>query len=233
MKGKFVAYYRVSMVSQGQSGLGLDAQRHAVAAYLNGGSWELVAEFTEVESTRKDRPKLQEAIERCRLTGAKLIIAKLDRLARDVSFLAVLKAAGVEFVACDMPHANKLTLTILMAVAEDERDRISERTKSALAVVKRKLANGEEHVSKRGRTVTRLGNPKGIKAPRRDLGVKAVKDRADTFAATIAPTARALKESGLSLAAIADRLNEMRVLTARGAAWTPMAVKRVLDRAPS
>lgn len=232
MTSRFVAYYRVSTTRQGESGLGLDAQRHAVASYLDGSS-ELVAEFTEVESTRKDRPKLREAIEHCRLTGSKLIIAKLDRLARDVSFLSVLKSAGVEFIACDNPNANKLTITILMAVAEDERDRISERTRNALAVVKRKLVNGETHVSAAGRTVTRLGNPQGIKAPRRDLGVLAIKDRADTFAATVAPTIRTLKASGLSLQAVADRLNEMRVRTARGAAWTPMAVKRVLDRSPA
>jgi len=232
MDGLFVAYYRVSTPKQGETGLGLEAQRHAVADYLNGGSWELIAEFTEVESTRKARPKLEEAIRHCQLTGAKLVIAKLDRGARDVSFLDVLDKARVDFVACDLPGANPVTLGIMLVIAKGERDAISARTKAALAVVKRKLANGEEHVSKRsGRPVTRLGNPNGIKAPRRDLGVQAVKDRADEFALTVAPTIKSLRAADLSLYAIADRLNQMRVKTARGSTWTATAVKRVLARA--
>lgn len=119
MDGKFVAYYRVSTAKQGASGLGLEAQREAVRAYLNGGSWELIAEFTEVESgKRDDRPELAQAMERCRLTGAKLLIAKLDRLSRNVHFLSGLMEQGVDFVACDMPTANKL---IRQAQREAER----------------------------------------------------------------------------------------------------------------
>src|SRR4051812_34693876 len=135
--GKWVAYYRVSTQKQGNSGLGLDAQRDAVLGYLNGGDWQLVAEFTEVESGKKnDRPELAKALATCRRIGATLIIAKLDRLARNVAFVSNLMEAGVEFVAVDMPMANKLTVHILAAVAEHEREMISARTKAALAAAR-------------------------------------------------------------------------------------------------
>src|SRR5215218_5506994 len=114
---RFVAYYRVSTDRQGKSGLGLEAQRKAVLDYLNGGAWELVGEFTEVESgKRSDRPELERALEACRRQKAKLVIAKLDRLSRNLAFIATLMEAGVEFVAVDNPHANKLTVHILAAV---------------------------------------------------------------------------------------------------------------------
>ena len=133
MQGKFVAYYRVSTAKQGSSGLGLDAQRQAVRDYLNGGAWELIAEFQEVESgKRSDRPELARAMERCRLTGATLLIAKLDRLSRNVHFLSGLMEQGVDFLACDLPTANKLTVHIMAAVAEQEREAISARTKAAI-----------------------------------------------------------------------------------------------------
>src|SRR3546814_6472243 len=112
--GKFVAYYRVSTAQQGRSGLGLEAQQQAVRDYLNGGTWELAAEFVEVESgKRTDRPELENAIKAARKAGATLIIAKLDRLARDVHFISGLMKAGVEFTAVDMPAANRLTIHIL------------------------------------------------------------------------------------------------------------------------
>src|SRR5207248_11540648 len=144
--GKFVAYYRVSTDRQGKSGLGLDAQREAVTSYLNGGSWQLVQEFVEVESgKRADRPQLAAALAACRKHKAKLVIAKLDRLSRNLPFVATLMESGVEFVAVDNPHANKLTIHILAAVAQHEREMISERTKAALAAAR---ARG-----------TQLGNP--------------------------------------------------------------------------
>src|SRR3954466_14112607 len=131
----FVAYYRVSTDRQGQSGLGLDAQRAAVAGFF--GARELIAEFTEVESgKRADRPQLAAALDLCRRRRAMLVIAKLDRLARNVAFIASLMEAGVEFTAVDMPSANKLTLHILAAVAEHEREMISARTRAALAAAK-------------------------------------------------------------------------------------------------
>src|SRR3954469_9367606 len=136
-QGKFVAYYRVSTAKQGASGLGLEAQQDAVRAHLNGGSWQLVAEVVEVESgKRNDRPKLAEALRLCRLHGATLIIAKLDRLARNVAFISNLMESGVEFTAVDFPQANRLTVHILAAVAEHEAKAISTRTKDALAAAK-------------------------------------------------------------------------------------------------
>ena len=132
--GKFVAYYRVSTQKQGASGLGLEAQKEAVRTYLNGGRWKMVAEFTEVESgKRNDRPALADALALCRIHGATLIIAKLDRLARNVAFISNLMESGVEFTAVDFPQANRLTIHILAAVAEHEAVMISARTKAALA----------------------------------------------------------------------------------------------------
>jgi DNA invertase Pin-like site-specific DNA recombinase len=135
--GNFVAYYRVSTERQGRSGLGLEAQQKAVRDHLNGGDWKLVGEFTEVESgKRSDRPKLAEALKACRVRGATLIIAKLDRLARNVHFVSGLMESGVEFTAVDFPQANRLAVHILAAVAEHEAKMISERTKAALAAAK-------------------------------------------------------------------------------------------------
>jgi hypothetical protein len=132
-QGRFVAYYRVSTDRQGRSGLGLEAQREAVRSYLDGGSWQLVEEVVEVESgKRNDRPKLAEALKLCRLHQATLIIAKLDRLARNVAFVSNLMESGVDFVAVDFPQANRLTVHILAAVAEHEAAMISQRTKAAL-----------------------------------------------------------------------------------------------------
>lgn len=135
--GQFIAYYRVSTTRQGQSGLGLESQQQAVQQYLNGGNWQILAEFTEIESgKRNDRPKLAEAIELCKKHKATLIIAKLDRLARNVHFISGLMESGVEFLATDNPNANRLMLHMLAAFAEHEREQISRRTKDALAAAK-------------------------------------------------------------------------------------------------
>src|ERR1700722_4424418 len=135
--GKFVAYYRVSTAKQGASGLGLEAQQEAVRSYLNGGHWKMVSEVTEIESgKRNDRPALAKALALCRVHGATLVIAKLDRLARNVNFISNLMEAGVEFTAVDFPQANRLTIHILAAVAEHEAAMISSRTKAALAAAK-------------------------------------------------------------------------------------------------
>src|SRR5271154_4183939 len=135
--GKFVSYLRVSTARQGISGLGLEAQRASVAAFLNGGDWTLVQEVVEVESgKRSDRPALAEALRLCRKHRATLIIAKLDRLARNVHFISGLMESGVEFVAVDMPQANRFVVHILAAVAEQEADAISRRTKAALEAAK-------------------------------------------------------------------------------------------------
>src|SRR5215213_4836727 len=146
-RGRFVAYHRVSTDRQGKSGLGLEAQRKAILDYLNGGAWELTAEFVEVESGKhSDRPQLVSALEACRKHKAKLVIAKLDRLSRNLAFIATLMESGVEFVAVDNPHATKLTVHILAAVAQHERELIGQRTRDALQAAK---ARGKK-----------LGNPK-------------------------------------------------------------------------
>ena len=234
MDGRFVAYYRVSTAEQGRSGLGLDAQERAVREYLNGGAWTLVEAFTEVESgKRADRPQLAEAIKLCRVTGARLVIAKLDRLARNVAFLANLMEAGVDFVCCDMPTANKFTIHIMAAVAQQEREAISRRTKEALDSVKAKLARGETHISRSsGQEVSRLGNPNGLKVSRPDLGTAARVAKADAHAAERIGIIRAIQADKPSLRAVADVLNERGITTPRpGGQWTAMTVKRVLDRA--
>jgi DNA invertase Pin-like site-specific DNA recombinase len=136
-EGKFVSYLRVSTDKQGRSGLGLEAQRDAVSRYLNGGRWKLVAEYVEVESgKRNSRPQLQAAISHAKATGAKLVIARLDRLARNLHFVSSLQERGVDFVAADMPDANRLTIHIIAAVAEAVGRTISENTKTALAAAK-------------------------------------------------------------------------------------------------
>jgi DNA invertase Pin-like site-specific DNA recombinase len=135
--GKFVSYLRVSTARKGISGLGLWAQRAAAAGFLNGGDWTLVQEVLEVESgKRNDRPALATALKLCRKHRATLVIAKLDRLARNVAFISNLMESGVEFVAVDMPQANRFVVHILAAVAEQEAEAISKRTKAALAAAK-------------------------------------------------------------------------------------------------
>src|SRR6202049_933180 len=152
--GKFIAYFRVSTDRQGKSVLGLPAQREAVMSYLDGGRRATVNEFTEIESgKRDDRPELVKALAACKKQKAKLVIAKLDRLSRNLAFIATLMDSGVEFVAVDNPHANKLTIHILAAVAQHEREMIGQRTRDALKAAK---ARG-----------TKLGNPKLAEARER------------------------------------------------------------------
>lgn len=139
MRGKFFSYLRVSTDRQGERGHGFDAQRKAVADYLNGGAWDLLGEFVEVESGKRNgRPKLAEALAACKKHRARLVIAKLDRLSRNVAFIATLMDGKIDFVCCDFPTANRLTLHILAAVAEHEREMIAKRTKDGLAAAKAK-----------------------------------------------------------------------------------------------
>jgi DNA invertase Pin-like site-specific DNA recombinase len=219
-EGKFVAYYRVSTERQGRSGLGLEAQRKAVADYLNGGSWQLCAEYTEVESGKVNtRPELAKAFDACRLYGATLVIAKMDRLSRDAHFLFGLQKAGIDFVAADMPHADRFTVGIMALVAEKERDMISQRTKAALAAAK---ARG-----------TKLGSPQNLsnRATGSARGRATIASRASRQAAVIMPEIEAARASGAtSLRDIAAALNSRGIPTARGSQWTAVAVKRVLDR---
>jgi len=214
--GKFVAYYRVSTDQQGASGLGLEAQRKAVKTYLDGGPWRLVAQHTEVESgKRADRPELAKALAACRKHKAKLIIAKLDRLSRNLAFIATLMDSGVEFIAVDNPHANKLTIHILAAVAQHEREAISERTKAALAAAK---ARGKK-----------LGGPRLAQARKKSIAARSA--AADTFAANLRPIIEQIRASGISsLRGVAKALNARGVRTARGNEWTAMQVSNVLER---
>jgi DNA invertase Pin-like site-specific DNA recombinase len=214
--GKFVAYYRVSTDQQGASGLGLEAQRSAVKTYLDGGPWRLVAQHTEVESgKRADRPELAKALAACRKHKAKLIIAKLDRLSRNLAFIAALMDSGVEFVAVDNPHANKLTIHILAAVAQHEREAISERTKAALAAAK---ARGKK-----------LGGPRLAQARKKSLAAR--RAAADAFAANTRPIIEQIQASGVSsLRGVAKALNARGVRTARGSEWTAVQVSNVLER---
>jgi DNA invertase Pin-like site-specific DNA recombinase len=187
--------------------------------YLNGGAWTLTAEFVEVESgKRADRPQLARALDLCRLTGATLVIAKLDRLTRNVAFLAGLMEAGVEFVACDNPHATRFTIHILAAVAEHEREQIASRTKAALAASKA-----------RGKV---LGGYRGGPVPDAAAGASGKRAKADAFAARLVPTLTDMRTRGLSLTAMAAELAGKGIMTAAGGAWTATAVRRVLARAP-
>ncbi len=215
---KYVAYYRVSTDKQGRSGLGLEAQRRAVLDYLNGNGWEIVEEFTEIESgKRNDRPELLKALAACRLRRATLVIAKLDRLARNVAFISNLMDSGVDFRAVDFPEANRLTIHILAAVAEHEAAMISQRTKDALAAAR---ARG-----------VKLGNDNltdAIRAMGRQASARVVTDRARKRAALVIPTIRELQAGGASLNKVAAALNDKGIPAPRGGAWYASSVRNAL-----
>jgi DNA invertase Pin-like site-specific DNA recombinase len=218
-----VAYYRVSTEGQGRSGLGLEAQREAVSGLCRQRGWDIIAEFTEIESgKRNDRPQLVAALKRSKVTGARLVIAKLDRLSRNVAFLAALQESGAKFTAADMPEADEFTVHILAAVAQRERRLVSERTRAALAAAK---ARG-----------VRLGNPNGIRPIRHAAkgtaaALSAVRRNAAIRAADYAEIIADATESGAaSLAAIAKELNARGIITARGGRWHPSSVRNLLER---
>ena len=222
MEGRFISYIRVSTSKQGINGLGMDAQRKAIETFLNCGNWELIAEYAEVESGKKsDRSELKKALEHCKRTKSTLVIAKLDRLSRSVAFLSNLMESGVEFIAVDMPFANKLTVHIMASMAEHEREMISKRTKDALAAAK---ARG-----------VRLGNPQGLPEDATKKGVPISLERraakADAYSQSMYPIIKDLMDKGLSLNAIAKRMMEKKELTPRGGSkWTPTTVKQIMKR---
>jgi DNA invertase Pin-like site-specific DNA recombinase len=221
--GKFVSYLRVSTVRQGISGLGLEAQREAVTSYLNGGRWTLVREVVEVESgKRNDRPAIAEALRLCRLHRATLIIAKLDRLARNVHFISSLMESGVEFVAVDFPQANRLTVHILAAVAEYEASMISARTKAALAAAKARgvKLGGQRGSLDRMEAMAKKGNAASA-AVRRATSAKRNED--------LLPVIEDIRGAGLTTPQqIAQGLNERGITAARGGTWSAVQVRRVL-----
>jgi len=218
--GRFIACYRVSTARQGRSGLGLEAQRAAVREYLNGGRWHLIEEVTEVESgKRSDRPQLARALAACRVRNATLIIAKLDRLARNVAFIANLMDSRVDFVAADMPQANRLTVHVLAAIAEHEAAAISARTKAALARAK---ARGK-----------RLGGDRGNLPAVAKAGAKASVEARRAVAATRAQDLSAVvadlrSEGHTSLRQLAQGLNAREIPAPRGGEWQAAQVARVL-----
>jgi DNA invertase Pin-like site-specific DNA recombinase len=222
---KLVAYYRVSTDQQGQSGLGLEAQQAAVRAYAHQTGCRIIAEHTEVESgKRADRPELAKALAHAKGARATLAIAKLDRLSRNVAFLATLMDSGAEFVCCDNPTANRLTLHILAAVAENEAREISRRTKAALAAYKARggLLGGARPGHKGLPEQSRLA---GVTA-----GALARRLAADSYYRSLAPRVRELRLSGMTQQAIADRFNSEGLTTQSGGPWTQVAVLRVLRR---
>ncbi len=220
---RVVAYYRVSTEAQGRSGLGLDAQRQAVETLCASRGWTIADTFTEVESgKRADRPQLVAALHHAKVTGATLVIAKLDRLSRNAAFLLQLQDSGAKFIAADMPEACNFTVGIMALVAQQEREAISKRTKEALAAAK---ARGQK-----------LGNPNGAEALRRAAkgnaaSVDAIKAGADAFAGNLVPVIVKLKAEGhTSLPAIARELNAGGFQTARGGKWHPSSVRNLLKR---
>jgi DNA invertase Pin-like site-specific DNA recombinase len=218
-QSQFVAYYRVSTARQERSGLGLEAQKKAVADFLNGGSWQSLAEFVEVESGKSDdRPQLEQALAICEPSGATLVVAKLDRLSRNLAFLAKLQDSGARFVAADMPEANELTIHIMAAVAQAERKAISTRTKEALAAAK---ARGVRLGGNRGNPDDlRKGPAKSAEVRGRQARERALKVRRQIDAIT---------EQGASLRQIASALNERGITAPRGGKWHPSQVNSVLE----
>jgi DNA invertase Pin-like site-specific DNA recombinase len=220
---KIVNYLRVSTVKQGHSGLGLEAQRAALDAYAERVKAKVLQTFTEVESGKlNQRPQLAKALHLAKVTGATLVIAKLDRLSRNAAFLLTLKESGVKFLATDMPDANELTVGIMALVAQQEREAISRRTCEALAAAKR-----------RGTT---LGNPNGARALKRarkgnKASLAVIQAKADGHAENLRPVIGALTGEGLtSLGAIAAQLNERGMLTPRGGRWHKSSVRNLMTR---
>lgn len=206
-----IAYFRVSTSRQGKSGLGLEAQKETVTRYLKSVGWNLIGEYVEVESgKRKNRPQLAAALGACKREKATLLIAKLDRLARNVHFISGLMESGVDFVAADNPHANKLMLHMLAAFAEHEREQISQRTKEALAAAK---ARGVE-LGKNGKLLARQN-----------------REKADKFAIGLGDIIGQMRRDGFeTVRAITDELNKRAILSPGGTGWHIPSTHRLLKR---
>ena len=216
--GKFIAYYRVSTHKQGQSGLGLEAQQKAVVNFLNGGDWSLVTEFREIETGKGSdaldrRPQLKAAIDTAKQHKATLIIAKLDRLARNVHFVSGLLESGVDFVCADMPQANKVMLQMYSVMAEWERDQISARTKAALSAAKA-----------RGVVLGAAG------AVNLKPNIEERQQAASAFAGKLKGVIEGMVARGLSQRAMCNELNQLGVKTARGGTWSLVQLQRVMAR---
>jgi DNA invertase Pin-like site-specific DNA recombinase len=215
---KFVAYYRVSTARQGRSGLGLDAQRESVERHVRASGGRLIGEFKEVESgKRADRPELAKALAACRVHGAVLIVAKLDRLSRNVAFLSTLMESGCDFLCADNPHATRFTIHILAAVAEHEREMISKRTREALGRSRKALGGKRWNISPSVQRRASLA------------GCAEIRSAAAARARDLLPEIEAARSAGAaSLAAIARALNARSVPTPSGAGvWHASTISRV------
>lgn len=217
---KYIAYYRVSRKEQGLSGLGLAAQESSVVKYVASQGGTILKEYTEIETgtNKRERIQIHKAIQMAKNEGAVLVIAKLDRLARNVSFVSSLMDAGIEFVAVDMPSANNFTIHIFSALAEQEAKLISTRTKQALAELKKKGV--------------KLGNPNNLTNEARNKGVKAIKDNAlnndrNRQAQSIISNC---KEKGMTYRGIADYLNGLNFKTRYGKQFLPSTVHQLYSR---
>ena len=227
-KMKYVAYYRVSTKTQGDSGLGLESQRKAVERYIGEGNMLLATQVTEVESgTKSDRPMLSEAISLCISSGATLVIAKLDRLSRNAAFTFALMDSGVKFVAVDMPQANELTIGLMAVIAQDEAKRIASRTQQALLVIKDKISRGEQHISKSGNVVVKLGNPKNLTAKSREISMMVRKEKALNDNNNKRAYAYASNQRHLTLEKLAHLLNANSFRTSRGNKFHAASVSRL------
>jgi len=221
-----IAYYRVSTKRQGESGLGLDAQKADVARHVAEAGCELIAEYVEVETGKKhdldNRPQLRNAVAHAKRSRGTLVVAKLDRLLRSTVVRSMLKTKGVRFVACDQPQANEFMIDILAAVAEDEVRQISKRTKAALAAKKARgllLGGARPGHPKPTRTMA-LAGAAASSLVRSKAAAEAYED--------LVPTIRANRDAGLSLRQIAARLNDDGHTTRSGRPWNPMQVSRLL-----
>lgn len=222
MSNVCVVYYRVSTSKQESSGLGLEAQKNAVQEFMKLGNWKVLGEFVEIESGKvNNRPMLMKALSVCKKKKATLLISKLDRLSRSVSFISNLMESGVAFVATDMPEANRLTVHILASVAEHEREMISQRTIAALDAAKQ-----------RGQKLGfALHDKEKIVIPAVEKAVKVNIDKADRFAENILPIVHQIQKSGVkTLQGIADVLNTRGITSPRGGEWYPQSVRNLLLR---
>jgi DNA invertase Pin-like site-specific DNA recombinase len=223
--GKYVVYCRVSTARQGASGLGLEAQRAAVNAHLNGGNWKIVGECVEVESGKNDdRPQLMKALRLCRVHRATLLVAKLDRLSRDLAFIAVLMKEGVKFKAADMPDADETHLHMMAVFAQHEARMISTRTKAALAAKKARGAvlGGRRVSAKRWAAIAAEGRKASIESR-----VAGSAERAKDLLEMIEDVKQEI-EGPASLRKIAEALNKRDLAAPRGGKWSAVQVSRVL-----
>jgi DNA invertase Pin-like site-specific DNA recombinase len=237
---RFVCYYRFSTQKQRSEGLGISAQKEAVAKFIGDEPSEILGEFTEVETgTRKRRRvEIYMAIELAKKEGATLLVAKLDRLARDVEFTSALYNTGVDFICCDNPTANKLTIQLLSVIAEHEAEAISARIKSALAVKKERIRRGivtnkDGSEMKPVNGAYRLGNPNGF-GENQKLGVQRIKELAASNKANIQAMdiICSARKQRLTLQQIADKLNALQYTTRNGKQFTPTQVSRLLQKCP-